>query len=127
MLFRRVFPKQHSGRRFVSFTPLVPVNSSSFLFLWADRPAALSSLGTRSSDASLRWAKVFPGKSATVWALGGMAGTMVSAEIAVTIVLFAKEVSSLVSTGTCYTCKKGWNQMCDKQVINGETKPGGCK
>ncbi|KAI0429014.1 GroES-like protein [Xylaria sp. FL1042] len=27
--------------------------------------------------------------------------------------------------GTCYTCKKGWNQMCDNQVINGETKPGG--
>ncbi|KUI72847.1 Alcohol dehydrogenase [Cytospora mali] len=27
--------------------------------------------------------------------------------------------------GTCQACKKGWHQMCDNQVINGETKPGG--
>lgn len=27
--------------------------------------------------------------------------------------------------GTCKSCKKGFHQMCDNQVINGETKPGG--
>ncbi|KAK4463906.1 alcohol dehydrogenase [Cladorrhinum samala] len=27
--------------------------------------------------------------------------------------------------GTCKACKKGYHQMCDNQVINGETKPGG--
>lgn len=29
--------------------------------------------------------------------------------------------------GSCTACHKGWFQMCDNQVINGETKPGGCK
>lgn len=28
---------------------------------------------------------------------------------------------------TCKACKKGWKQMCEKQVINGATKNGGCK
>ncbi|KAI2635715.1 putative alcohol dehydrogenase [Hypomontagnella submonticulosa] len=27
--------------------------------------------------------------------------------------------------GTCKACKQGWHQMCDNQVINGETKNGG--
>ncbi|KAJ0107292.1 alcohol dehydrogenase [Diaporthe amygdali] len=27
--------------------------------------------------------------------------------------------------GSCHACKKGWHQMCDNQVINGETKSGG--
>ncbi|KAI5926243.1 putative alcohol dehydrogenase [Camillea tinctor] len=27
--------------------------------------------------------------------------------------------------GACKACKKGWHQMCDNQVINGETKAGG--
>ncbi|CAP65775.1 uncharacterized protein PODANS_7_300 [Podospora anserina S mat+] len=29
--------------------------------------------------------------------------------------------------GTCRSCKKGYHQMCDNQVVNGETKQGGCK
>ncbi|KAL4940535.1 hypothetical protein BDV06DRAFT_196355 [Aspergillus oleicola] len=27
--------------------------------------------------------------------------------------------------GTCNACRKGWYQMCDAQVVNGETKNGG--
>ncbi|KAI1097406.1 putative alcohol dehydrogenase, partial [Jackrogersella minutella] len=27
--------------------------------------------------------------------------------------------------GTCGPCKKGWHQMCDNRVVNGETKNGG--
>ncbi|KAG6363830.1 hypothetical protein INS49_008933 [Diaporthe citri] len=27
--------------------------------------------------------------------------------------------------GQCKACKKGWQQMCDNQVVNGETKNGG--
>ncbi|KAJ8126250.1 hypothetical protein O1611_g7389 [Lasiodiplodia mahajangana] len=27
--------------------------------------------------------------------------------------------------GTCDACSKGWFQMCDNQVVNGETKVGG--
>ncbi|KAI1126136.1 GroES-like protein [Nemania abortiva] len=27
--------------------------------------------------------------------------------------------------GSCTACSKGWFQMCDNQVVNGETKPGG--
>ncbi|KAI1395597.1 putative alcohol dehydrogenase [Hypoxylon fuscum] len=27
--------------------------------------------------------------------------------------------------GTCKACKKGWHQMCDNRVVNGETKNGG--
>ncbi|RHZ54876.1 uncharacterized protein CDV56_103671 [Aspergillus thermomutatus] len=27
--------------------------------------------------------------------------------------------------GTCKACRKGWYQMCDSQVVNGETKNGG--
>ncbi|ROV90519.1 hypothetical protein VMCG_09841 [Cytospora schulzeri] len=27
--------------------------------------------------------------------------------------------------GTCQACRQGWHQMCDNQVINGETKHGG--
>ncbi len=33
----------------------------------------------------------------------------------------------LTVAGTCFACKKGMYQMCDNQVVNGETKPGGCK
>ncbi|KAI2615242.1 chaperonin 10-like protein [Hypoxylon sp. NC1633] len=29
--------------------------------------------------------------------------------------------------GSCTACSKGWYQMCDNPVINGETKNGGCK
>ncbi|KAL4940726.1 hypothetical protein BDV06DRAFT_213241 [Aspergillus oleicola] len=28
--------------------------------------------------------------------------------------------------GSCNACRKGWYQMCDAQVVNGETKGGGC-
>lgn len=28
---------------------------------------------------------------------------------------------------TCGACKKGWYQMCENQIITGQTKNGGCK
>lgn len=36
---------------------------------------------------------------------------------------------SLISlgAGTCKACRKGYFQMCDNGVVNGETKGGGCK
>ena len=29
--------------------------------------------------------------------------------------------------GTCQSCVKGYNQMCENQKVNGMTKDGGCK
>lgn len=32
----------------------------------------------------------------------------------------------LITIGTCKACKKGFFQMCDKGVVNGVSKGGGC-
>ena len=40
---------------------------------------------------------------------------------------FLSQLIASQHKGTCKACKQGFHQMCDNQVINGQTKHGGCK
>jgi hypothetical protein len=97
VLFRHVCSEQHYGRGIVS----------SLLLKVLD---ALLLSGMRHQ----------PGKLAIVLVGLGMEVMMVNSDPD------GKSESTDKMIGSCRACKKGFFQMCDNGVVNGETKGGGC-
>lgn len=132
MLFRCVLSEQHLGRRLVSF-PRHISQLSLFFFFFFVIPLGLPTRSPIVPGHEIIGRVAEVGEGVAPWKIGDRVGGGWHGghdgkyRHLVAVFLFAKVICSLVSIGTCYTCKKGWNQMCDNQVINGETKAGGCK
>jgi hypothetical protein len=89
--------------------------------------AAHWSPDTRSLDESLlSEAQCQAGKLVTELEVPGMPDMMVCPAINLRPMEYCAALVTR-SIGTCKACLKGWNQMCENQVINGITKGGGCK